>query len=461
MNPITSPATANSGPKLFTVGTLSYTQKGIVMLFFWLMWNDFCLTLFEGVQTFVNILFKNNGASNMIIGFSGSMFGILCLVINPVISTYSDRYRGKYGRRRPFLILAAPPLAVATMALPYMPELGKYMTRYPGLVTFWNHLGINGPVFFIGVCFVVLSLFNLVILSLFTYYWWDVVPEEVLGRFTGLSQIIATVARFIFGFFLLGYGEFHLKQLCFGLGLFFMAFYLVSTWRVKEGEYPPPEPRKSGNGPWSMIKTYFNDCYTKPRYLWVFGALCLYQLGNGGNMYQYFYVWKDLGLSLDTIGKFTSVTAFIPFVAGYSMGSLADKFKPVRLMGPCLLGLATTSLISYYCITGKWSLLICTGLAQIPGFAFGVFLGALTVEVYPRAKLGQFCSAASVMSVFFGTFSGPLLGLLFDHLKNNRMGYLWSAGFQVMSAYCFFRIYHTWKKLHPDQLLPGEAPEPA
>ena len=316
MNPMTSLGAATQGPKLFTIGTLSYTQRGIVMLFFWLMWNDFCLVLFENVQSFVNILYKNNGASNLIIGFSGSMVAIICLVINPVISTYSDRYRSKYGRRRPFLFWAAPPLALLTMAIPYMPELGHYLTRYPALTAFWNHLGINGPVFCIGVCFVFFNIFNFVIMSLFIYYWWDVVPEEVLGRFNGLSQIVGKAATFLFLYFLYGYGEFHLKQLTFGLGFFFLVFYLVSTWRVKEGEYPPPEPRKGGDGFWVTVKTYFNDCYTKPRYLWIFGALTIYQLGNLGNQYQFYYQHYDLGLSLDTIGKFSAWPTVLLFIGG-------------------------------------------------------------------------------------------------------------------------------------------------
>jgi len=460
MNPMTAPAAAKTGPKLFTIGTLSYTQKSIVMLFFWLMWNDFCLTLFENVQSFSSILFKNNGASNLIIGLSGSLVGILCLIINPVISTVSDRHRGKYGRRRPFLLAATPPLALVTMAIPYMPELGKYLTRYPVLTAFWNHLGVNGPVFCIGIGFIIFNIFNLVISSLFYYYWIDVVPEEVLGRFNGLNLIVGRVSAFVFSFFLYGLGETHLKPLCFGLGLFFLIFYVLSTWRVKEGEYPPPEKR-TGSGPWVTIRTYFTDCYTKPRYLWVFGALTVYGLSSLGMQYQFYYQHYDLKLSLDIIGKFTALPSLLLFVVGYSLGTLADKLKPVRLMGPCLLILAMATLISYYCVHDKWSFLICNGLFQLATFAFNIFLGAFYVEVYPREKFGQFCSAASVVSVVMGTLLNPLLGLVFDHLKNNRIGYLWSAAFQVMGAFCFFRIYHAWKKLHLDQLLPGESPETA
>src|SRR5689334_21296513 len=33
----------------YTVGTLSYTTAGLVALFVWLLWGDFCLTIMETI----------------------------------------------------------------------------------------------------------------------------------------------------------------------------------------------------------------------------------------------------------------------------------------------------------------------------------------------------------------------------------------------------------------------------
>ena len=41
MPDFSAPAFPPDAPKLFTVGTLSYTKHGLWLLFIWLMWNDF------------------------------------------------------------------------------------------------------------------------------------------------------------------------------------------------------------------------------------------------------------------------------------------------------------------------------------------------------------------------------------------------------------------------------------
>jgi MFS family permease len=249
-----------------------------------------------------------------------------------------------------------------------------------------------------------------------------------------------------------------MKPLCLGLGVFFLIVYLLSVWKVKEGEYPPPEPRQ-GNGMWASVRSYFTDCFTESRYLWIFGGFTLYQINNLGNQYQFFYQHYDLGIDMDTIGKFKALPSLVLFLVGYSVGLLADKLKPVRLMAPALLLWAAANVLSFYYVHDKWSFLACNALVQFASFIWGVFLTAFTVEVFPREKLGQFCSANTFSSQLVCTLSVALLGMLFDHLKDDRLGYLWSAGFQVLSAFCFFRIYHIWKRRHPDQLLPDESPQ--
>ena len=37
------------GDEKFTVGTLFYSKAGLAMLFGWLLWGDFCFTLFETI----------------------------------------------------------------------------------------------------------------------------------------------------------------------------------------------------------------------------------------------------------------------------------------------------------------------------------------------------------------------------------------------------------------------------
>ena len=44
--------------------------------------------------------------------------------------------------------------------------------------------------------------------------------------------------------------------------------------------------------------------------------------------------------------------------------------------------------------------------------------------------------------------------MIIDHFKNNRIGYLWTSFFYVLSGLTFIKVYHNWKKRH------GRAPVP-
>lgn len=66
------------------------------------------------------------------------------------------------------------------------------------------------------------------------------VPPEVLGRFSGLVQIVATLGMFVWNYSLFGMAQSHLKGVFVGVAAFFAVMFLMGVWRAKEGEYPPP-----------------------------------------------------------------------------------------------------------------------------------------------------------------------------------------------------------------------------
>src|SRR4051794_6745583 len=112
---------------VYTVGTLRYDQRQLVMLFIWLLWNDFSVLFIEQVGSLTSVLMKNQGATFTQIALLGSIGGIIGACINPWVSTWSDRCRSPWGRRRPFLIIATPLFAFFLAATPYMPDLYEYL----------------------------------------------------------------------------------------------------------------------------------------------------------------------------------------------------------------------------------------------------------------------------------------------------------------------------------------------
>src|SRR3954471_17200404 len=88
--------------KTWSVGTLVYNRGQLINVFAWLLWGDFCLYLMDaGVgNNLVPLQLKKFGASNTLIAIvNKSLVELLVLVVCPIVSTWSDRYRSRLGRR--------------------------------------------------------------------------------------------------------------------------------------------------------------------------------------------------------------------------------------------------------------------------------------------------------------------------------------------------------------------------
>jgi len=446
------PSPTLEGPAIFEVGTLRYTKPALYLLFFWLMWNDFSLMFLERVNSLTGFLMKDLGASYTELGLI-STFGMIGFWINPVFSVWSDRHRGKWGRRRPFLFATTPFLAFFLMIIPYMPDFYRYLMKFPWAAAILGHIPMSGPILFISVASIIMGLFNSMVLTIFSYLYWDVVPEIVLGRFSGLSQVATALAGFVWNFYFFGYGEHHMKGVYMGVSMFCLIVYLTSVWQIKEGKYPPPDEHKKG-GIVAPIRAYFVECYSKPYFLWIFAAFTLTQIGNLGNSYRDYYLHYDLKLSLDEIGKASSVSPILIMALGFGVGSLADGLKPVRLMAPIWFLWASANVTAYFFVHDELSYLICFTLINLVIFCQGVVYGALVPELYPREKLGQFCSASATMSTVVGGLGNTFVGMFFDYIHYTRFCFLWSAFFEVLAALVFLKVYANWRRLR------GHVPVP-
>jgi maltose/moltooligosaccharide transporter len=197
--------------QIYSVGTLRYDRRQLVVLFFWLMWNDFSITIIERIGTLSNVLMKNEGATFTQMAMLASIGGILNPWINPWVSTWSDRLRSRFGRRRPFLLVATPFFAFFLMAVPFMPDFYHFLLHFPLMKEAAAHFPMGGEALFIGVCGIISGLFNAVVLAIFQYLYWDVVPLPLMGRFNSLSKTVTTLAAVIWLFFIVGYADTHVK----------------------------------------------------------------------------------------------------------------------------------------------------------------------------------------------------------------------------------------------------------
>ena len=433
----------------FSVGTLVYDKRALYLLFFWLMWNDFSFMLGEQLNSLTRVLMRDRGASFTVMTVFTTVGALMGMWINPVFSTWSDRFRSPFGRRRPFLIAVAPIAALTIISIPFAPDLYHFLMKFEGAAAILNRIPINGEVLFIGMASIIDGLFNAVLMAIFSYLYWDVVPGSVLGRFNAMARIVTVSAGMVWSFFIVGYAENHPKEVYIAVSLVCTAIYVLSLIMVKEGEYPPPEPRKTKNVI-EPILDYIKDCYSKPYYLWIFASMFFYQTGNQGNNFVFFYLREDLGMDLGTTGWIqgiaSSVVTGFGVLLGYSTGSLIDRFKPIRVVPITLFIWSILALVSFFVISDKVSAAVMASLVGINSFCFGVALGAVTVQLFPREKLGQFCSAqAFFYQTILMVLSPLVVAPFFDWLKFNRGAYIWSAFFYFVAALITVKVYLNWK----------------
>jgi MFS-type transporter involved in bile tolerance (Atg22 family) len=304
---------------------------------------------------------------------------------------------------------------------------------------------MNGAVVLLGLCGVALTLFNQVVLALFSYLYWDVVPQEVLGRWTGLSKAVAAAATFIWGFFLMRFADHHMKALCDFAAAFCLSIYLLSIVMVKEGEYPPVDRHRKG-GWLAPIRAYFVECYSDPFYLWIFGAFLVAGINNAANNYKNYYLRYDLHVDYAGMGQLNSIPWLVPIVLGYFLGSVADKLNPIRVYAPTFVFWGATCFCSYFFIHDRTSYLVWSCITQVAIFANGITYGALLPEIYPRAKFGQFCSANALCGTVAGIIVPIPIGMLFDAMHSYyRFAYLFSACFLFGGAVMFRKVERNYR----------------
>ena len=123
-----------AAPRMWKCGTLVYSTAGLVSLFSWLLWGDFTWAMKDrAVGPSATLLIRMFDVSDLvytliIVAFPNFTNIFLC----PIVSYISDRHRGRFGRRIPFLIFTTPFIVLGLIGLGFTPMLGRWLCRTIG-----------------------------------------------------------------------------------------------------------------------------------------------------------------------------------------------------------------------------------------------------------------------------------------------------------------------------------------
>ena len=447
----------------FKVGTLSYTKAGLVTVFLYLLWGDFCFTLMETVvPSILPVKLGAIGAPNWVLGLILTTIpNLMNTVINPFVSFRSDRFRSRWGRRIPFLAGATPFLVLFLILLGYSDPIAKWAQRVL--------LGGSGSeltilLIVIGVFMVCFQFFNLFITSVYYYLFNDVVPHAFLARFMALFRMVGTAAGALYNYFIFKYAETHMQEIFLFSGLLYLTAFGLMCWKVKEGEYPPPPVNlDQRTGLVASIKTYAVECFSERFYWFFFLANAAFAMTWVSGTYGVLVATRVIGIDLDTFGKIGGACGIISLIILYPAGMISDRFHPLRVLlistvlQTLIAPISIAFLFSRAGLTDVTALWIYIGLCLV-GLPIGTLHGAAELPMFmkllPQDRYGQFCSANALVRSCALMIGGIACGLFLDFAQRfhplleqcYRFVPVWNLFWLIISSVLYYLLYREWKR---------------
>lgn len=436
-------------PGTYRVGTLVYTRTALFSVFFWMLWGDLCVNIMETViPRLLPFQLEHLGASKAMIGLvSASIPAGVELFINPFVSTYSDRFRSRLGRRRPFILAATPLLAGCLILVGFSGRLGPWLHGVLGGMGFSPQ---QITIALLGLLMAAFQFFNVVVLATYYYMIADVVPQQVIGTFTSMYKVCGALGGIIFNKFLFGHSDTHELEIYIGCAAIYVVAFALMCWRVKEGDYPPPPKLSEYGGGAAAVGQWLRESFTIRFYQKLYIIGLFYYFATGSAVFQQFFAVDDLKMTKQAFGDAAAAAGIWSLPVFFLMGPLADRFHPLRvgIVGMGLMG--ASSLASYYLIHDEASFKLWTIINSI---TMTTWLGSqisLLPRLLPRAQYGQYCSANNTLCAI-GKFGAPALsGWLIGALASNRLTYLWTAIFSAGAVGAVTVVYWHWKRLGGD-----------
>jgi len=416
----------------------------------WLLWGDFSLYFFESVfARFLPIYLKEYQASDTLIGvMTGSFAGLVNVAFLPGISRWSDNFRSPLGRRIPFLYVVTPLLVGALILVGFAPEIGGWLfARFSIRLPSW--FTQNGIILGLLSVFVVsFHFFNMILLNVYNWLIRDVVPLAVMARFLAWFRIVSTVASVFFLWFVFPHMMTHRREICMGVGIFYLIVFLIMCRKVKEGTYPPPEVQAKPPGFLKTFAVYFRECMQVPLYRWFFLVnLLVASAINCASNFTTLFIKESLGMDMGTMGHVFSWTAAVSAVVFFPIGWLCDRISPLKVVFGAIIILCLGSIAAYFCINNHNAYLLYSLLFTVPLAGWSLGSVASAMALFPASKFGQFSSGLNVFGcggLIAGNF---LIGLLMDMAGNDyRAAFLWTVALSALAIGPMILVMRGWRR---------------
>ena len=371
----------------------------------------------------------------------GTLPQALALILTPIVSYRSDRHRGRWGRRIPFLIIPTPIAALSMLGLAFSPEIGTWMHGVLG----GSSPGLNPSILVVfAVFWTVFEVATVTANAVFFGLINDVVPKAVIGRFYGMFRAMGLIVAMAFNYWLFGKAETHYTAIFIGIGLLYGVGFTAMCFKVKEGEYPPPAPipPSRAGGFVAAVRTYFRECFTRPYFLWIYASVALSWMAMmTANLFNLFFA-QSVGMSMDTYGKYLAATFLISFFMSYFIGALADRLHPLRLSLGILAIFAVVMVGGGLLVTDARSFGIALIAYGVLGGSWQTAAASLTMRLFPQSRYAQIDSAKGIVQSFGMMLVGPVMGYFLDLSGHDYRHAYMASGIMALLALLTGLVVH-------------------
>ncbi len=464
-------APAPAGHRIFTVGTLRYTTFGLVTLFFWLLWGDFFNSLLDtNVPSILPLKLNDLGADDAtVVILNKTLAYAIIFVFAPIVSFHSDRHRGRWGRRIPYLAWATPFVGL------FMVLIGCYGDVVNLLIGNAAHATLLGfeisrktlTLLVFGALFVGFDFANIFVGTVYWYLFNDVVPQQFLSRFLALFRMVGIAAGMFYNKLIFPHALDHFRMIFVVGGIAYVVCFLLMCCFVREGQYPPPPPNLDcRKGFFSSARTFATECFTHRFYWFFFLTSTCFAMSSQSTVFQLLRNRNALGLTLEQLGDVAFYSAPLNFLLQYPIAWLADRHNPIRVFFVAVAVCAAINVLQCIYIfrdfgpSGNLVLLYGLTFLYVP---FYTMMWAAEIPMFmrllPKERYGQFSSANAMLRSFAMIFGSLLVGFFMNYLQTGlgmgdfryRFYPVWTAFFQGLSLVFLVFLYREWKKRGGDK----------
>ena len=326
------------------------------------------------VTTYLPLILERYTRSATLIGFAIGGEGIFSSLIPLWVGVMSDRiWTQRWGRRRPFMIFAAPFMAASLMLAPFQ----------PGYVP----IAVSTFVFFAAYHFYTSPYQSLLP---------DVTPSGSHGKVQGFQTFMRGGGMFM-GMVVAGVLFYRWEPLPFILcSVLIMVFTYLTVTKIHE-----PEPERSSlpprQGIWGEIKRIWQSTRQNKDIQRFMVASFLWESTLAGlRPFIMLYFIYSLGATAQVGALLLGLVGVTYMVAGLGSGFLADRYGRSLVMrvglwvylGGCLFGVFITDI--------KWAFLFLP-LFGLGGSIVLTLPYAILIRLMPKEHIGQFTGMFSMM----------------------------------------------------------------